>query len=118
MFKKVIEQVNQLDFDEQLDLILYLKNKNKKIDQDTIINNDFISQNDEVLGGEICIKGTRISVELLLENLASGQTKEQILSSYPSLSFNAIEGAIEFAKSLDKNHHLRKLFEEYCEISS
>lgn len=118
IFNKVIEEVNQLDFDEQLDLMLYLKNKTEKFNKNTIIHNDFISQNEEILGGELCIKGTRISVELVLENLASGQTKEQLIASYPSLSLDAIEGAIEFAQSLDKDHYLRKLFEEYCEISS
>jgi len=116
--KKLIEEVNKLDFDDQLDLILYLKNKTEKSDQNNIILNNFIVQNHDILGGEPCIKGTRISVELVLENLASGETKEQLLSSYPSLSLDAVEGAITFAKSLNKDHYLRKLFEEYCEISS
>ncbi|MBL1210327.1 MAG: DUF433 domain-containing protein [Geminocystis sp. GBBB08] len=118
MFKKVIEEINKLDFDEQLDLILYLKNKTEKINKNTIIDNNFISQNNDILGGELCIKGTRISVELILENLASGQTKEQLIASYPSLSLDAVEGAIAFAQSLDNDHYLKKLFDEYCEISS
>ncbi|WP_330203189.1 DUF433 domain-containing protein [Cyanobacterium sp. Dongsha4] len=115
MLKKVIEEVNQLDFDDQLDLILYLKNKTEKFNKNTIINNDFISQNDDILGGELCIKGTRISVESVLENLASGQTKEQLIASYPSLSLDAIEGAIEFAQSLDNDHYLRKLFDSFIQ---
>ncbi|MGI0480834.1 DUF433 domain-containing protein [Geminocystis sp. CENA526] len=118
IFKKVIKEIDRLDFDEQLDLILYLKNKTENFNKNTNLSNDFISQNDDILGGELCIKGTRISVESVLENLASGQTKEQLIASYPSLSLDAIEGVIIFAQSLDNNHYLKKLFQEYCEISS
>jgi uncharacterized protein (DUF433 family) len=38
-----------------------------------------------ILGGKPCIRGTRISVELILELLASGATREQILQAYPHI---------------------------------
>lgn len=118
VYQKIIQQVDKLNLDEQLDLMIYLANKTNKTNNNKGINNDLIIQNPEILGGIPSIKGTRISVELVLENLASGQSKEQLLYSYPSLSLEGIEGAISYAKSLNEDHYLRKLFEEYCEISS
>jgi hypothetical protein len=37
----------------------------------------------KILGGKPCVRGTRLSVELLLELAASGATQEQILAQYP-----------------------------------
>ena len=44
-----------------------------------------------VLAGKPVIKGTRISVELLLELLANGWTEEMILESYPNLKSEGIK---------------------------
>jgi Uncharacterized conserved protein len=43
----------------------------------------YIRYDPNVLCGKPVIAGTRISVELILEKLASGQTIEQILEDYP-----------------------------------
>lgn len=48
--------------------------------------------------GKPVIKGTRITVELILEKLANGETIEQILSSYPHLSRQQILACLGFAK--------------------
>jgi uncharacterized protein (DUF433 family) len=40
-----------------------------------------------------CIKGTRIMVSVILDNLASGKTTEQILESYPTLRKDDIRAA-------------------------
>lgn len=42
--------------------------------------------------------GTRITVELILEKLAAGETIEQILDAHPQLTREAVLAAIEFAK--------------------
>jgi uncharacterized protein (DUF433 family) len=47
------------------------------------------------LGGKPRIAGTRISIEFLLETLASGMTIPQIATEYPSLTEEAIKGALE-----------------------
>lgn len=44
-----------------------------------------IHSNPDILLGKPCIKGTRISVELILELLAENWTLEMILESYPTL---------------------------------
>jgi uncharacterized protein (DUF433 family) len=42
----------------------------------------------------VCIKGTRIMVSVILDNLASGETAERILKSYPSLREDDIRAAL------------------------
>ncbi len=50
-----------------------------------------------VMMGKPVIAGTRITVELILEKLAAGETIEQILSAHPRLSREAILAALKFA---------------------
>lgn len=47
--------------------------------------------------GKPVIIGTRITVELVLENIAAGETFEQILEAHPRLTDEAIRAAIAFA---------------------
>jgi uncharacterized protein (DUF433 family) len=56
-----------------------------------------------VLGGKPCIRGTRLSVEHLLELLASGATREEILRAYPQLSTEALSAAFAFAARSMRN---------------
>jgi len=54
-----------------------------------------------VMMGKPVIKGTRITVELVLEKLAAGETIEQILEAHPRLTREGIQAALSFAaKSL------------------
>jgi uncharacterized protein (DUF433 family) len=56
-----------------------------------------------ILGGKPCIKGTRLSVEFILELFASGATRDEILKAYPQLTAEGIEQALRYAaKSLKK----------------
>jgi uncharacterized protein (DUF433 family) len=50
-----------------------------------------------VMAGKPCIKGTRITVELILEKLAAGLTYEEILEDHPRLTRDDILAAIAFA---------------------
>ncbi len=47
--------------------------------------------------GKPVVRGTRISVELILEKLAAGETIEQILESHPALTREAILASLDFA---------------------
>ncbi len=49
----------------------------------------------EHLGGKPRIAGTRISIEFLLETLACGMTIPEIVREYPTLTEEAIKGALE-----------------------
>ena len=53
--------------------------------------------NPDVLGGKPCIKGTRISVEFILELAASGASRDDILRAYPHLSAEDVEEAMRYA---------------------
>ena len=56
-----------------------------------------IVSNPKVMVGKPVVKGTRITVELILEKLAAGQSIEQILDDHPTLSRESIRAAISFA---------------------
>ena len=60
----------------------------------------YITTNPEILGGKPCIKGTRLSVEFILELFASGATQDEILQAYPHTTREAVEDALRF-------HHLK-----------
>jgi uncharacterized protein (DUF433 family) len=49
-----------------------------------------------VLGGKPCIKGTRISVEIILELIASGASRDDIVRSYPQLTIEDVQEAINY----------------------
>lgn len=51
----------------------------------------------KVLGGKPCIRGTRLSVEFILELLASGAGEQDIVATYPQLSPVAVRSAITYA---------------------
>jgi uncharacterized protein (DUF433 family) len=56
-----------------------------------------------VLGGKPCIKGTRISVEMILEWIASGASRDDIVKSYPQLTAEDVEEALNFAAQSLRN---------------
>jgi uncharacterized protein (DUF433 family) len=51
-----------------------------------------------VMMGKPVVAGTRITVELILEKLAAGETTEQILAAHPRLTLAAISAALSFAR--------------------
>ena len=54
----------------------------------------------KVCHGKACIKGTRIMVSVVLDNLAAGVPREEILSSYPSLQPGDLDAALGYAAEL------------------
>lgn len=50
-----------------------------------------------IMMGKPIIAGTRITVELILEKMASGESIEQILEAHPRLTKEAVLAAIDFA---------------------
>jgi len=58
---------------------------------------DLIVSNPKIMMGKPVIKGTRITVELILEKLSEGETIEDILSAHEHLSIAAIRAALAFA---------------------
>lgn len=60
----------------------------------------YIISDPAVCHGAACIKGTRIMVSVVLDNLAAGLTKDEIQSSYPTLTDESIRAAIAYAAEL------------------
>ena len=57
----------------------------------------WIVSDPQVMMGKPVIAGTRITVELILEKLAAGESIEQILDAHPRLTREAIQAALAFA---------------------
>ena len=57
----------------------------------------YIEINSGIMMGKPVIKGTRISIESLLEKLAAGETENQILEAHPHISKQHIKAALSFA---------------------
>lgn len=57
-----------------------------------------IEINPRVCGGQPVIKGTRISVATILEQLASDESWDSLLHGYPELRRDDIQAALEYAR--------------------
>jgi uncharacterized protein (DUF433 family) len=63
----------------------------------------YITYNKEILGGKPIVKGTRISVDMILEWIASGGTIQEISKTYPQVSEAAVQEALRYASEMAKN---------------
>jgi uncharacterized protein (DUF433 family) len=63
---------------------------------------DYVTVDPAVCHGKACIKGTRIMVSVVLDNLAAGLTAKEIVASYPSLSLESVRAAIAYAAELTR----------------
>jgi uncharacterized protein (DUF433 family) len=61
---------------------------------------DHIIVDPGICHGVPCLRGTRVMVSVVLDNLAAGRTVEEILRDYPSLRADAIPAAIAYAAEL------------------
>lgn len=57
---------------------------------------DRIASDPKILGGKPCVKGTRISVEFLLELAAQGASRADILNAYSHLAAEDVEQALRY----------------------
>jgi uncharacterized protein (DUF433 family) len=67
---------------------------------------EFLSSDPQICGGEICASGTRVPVTVILDSLAEGAGKEEILASYPSLRLEHIQAALAYAAELAHEERL------------
>lgn len=75
------------------------------------MNDNLIVSDPEILNGKPIVKGTRISVALILQCIASMLTKEEILRGYPTLSQEGLEAALDFAARQFEGEEIR-VFED------
>lgn len=60
---------------------------------------NLLERNSGILGGKPVVKGTRISVSIILEWLGTGGSPEKINESYPQVSVEAVRQALLYASA-------------------
>jgi uncharacterized protein (DUF433 family) len=58
---------------------------------------DYIARDPKICGGQPVMKGTRVPLRTVLASLADGDTAEEILKDFPTLSEDHIRAAVSFA---------------------
>jgi uncharacterized protein (DUF433 family) len=67
---------------------------------------EHLASDPAICGGQLCAKGTRVPVTVILDNLAEGATREEILRSYPSLAPLHVDAALAYAAELAREEML------------
>ena len=73
------------------------------------IHDGYITRNKEVMMGKPCIKGTRITVELILQRLSEGETVEELLEGYPHITKEGVFAGVDYARAIMKNEEVVEL---------
>lgn len=58
---------------------------------------DRIIFNPKIMGGQACLRGTRVPVSVNLSQVAAGMTPRDILEGYPGLEARDVQQSIEYA---------------------
>lgn len=61
------------------------------------LHKELVTSDASIMMGKPVIAGTRITVELILEKLAAGETVDQLLEAHPRLTDEGIRAALSFA---------------------
>lgn len=69
----------------------------------------YLSSDPAICHGQLCASGTRVLVTNILDSLAEGASREDILRSYPSLRPEHIDAAIAYAAELAHEESLLPL---------
>lgn len=67
---------------------------------------DRISIDPDVCHGKPCIKGTRIWVSLIVDNLAAGATDDEVVEAYPGITKNDIRAALAYAAEMARERYV------------
>lgn len=73
---------------------------------------EFLASDPAVCGGQLCAKGTRIPVNVILDSLAEGLSRDEIFRSYHSLRPEHIDAALAYAAELAREESLLPLRNE------
>ena len=67
---------------------------------------EHISVDPNVCHGKPCVAGTRVMVSAVLDNLAAGQSVDEILAAYPTLTAEAVRATLAYAAELARERLL------------
>jgi uncharacterized protein (DUF433 family) len=70
---------------------------------------EHIHSDPEILSGKPVIKGTRLSVDFLLELFANGWSEEQVLEGYPNLTRDSLRAVFAFAAETTRDERAFEL---------
>jgi uncharacterized protein (DUF433 family) len=70
---------------------------------------EHLSSDPEICGGQLRAAGTRVPVTTILDSLAEGAGRDEILASYPTLTPEHIEAALAYAADLAREESLLPL---------
>jgi uncharacterized protein (DUF433 family) len=79
------------------------KNQGQTMEDNAMNWKDRISVDPNICHGKVCIKGTRIMVSVILDNLAAGESVDSVLRSYPTLKAEDIQAALGYAADLARD---------------
>jgi uncharacterized protein (DUF433 family) len=65
-----------------------------------------IAINPRICHGQPCIRGTRIMISVILDNLAAGIPDQEILEAYPSLKSDDLRAALVYAAEITREDHV------------
>jgi uncharacterized protein (DUF433 family) len=65
-----------------------------------------ISLDPDVCHGKPCVRGTRIMVSVVLDNLAAGLSPREIVAEYPPLTLDDVQAAVAYAADLAREEEL------------
>jgi uncharacterized protein (DUF433 family) len=67
---------------------------------------EYLTSDPQVCHGQLCAKGTRVFVTNILDSLAEGSSREEILRSYPSLQPEHIDATVAYAAELAREESM------------
>ena len=70
---------------------------------------EHLARDPHVCQGQLCARGTRVMVTVILDSLAEGASHEEILNSYPSLRLEHLDAAMAYAAELAREEALLPL---------
>lgn len=65
-----------------------------------------IASDPQVCHGKPCVRGTRIMVSVILDNLAEGLSPDEIVAEYPPLTLDDVRAGIAYAAALTREEEL------------
>jgi len=68
-----------------------------------------ITVNPAIFGGKPIIRGLRVSVEMILDLLSQGVTREELLADYPDLEPEDLQACLAYAKTVIANEEIENV---------
>jgi uncharacterized protein (DUF433 family) len=65
---------------------------------------DRIASDPALCHGQACVRGTRVPVSVILDNIAAGLTPAEVVASYPSLRLEDVRAALAYAAESLREH--------------